>query len=446
MSLHRKNPFRFDPAHFRRVSRREFIRIGMAGTVGLTLGDWLLLRAANADDTAAPTGPAAEGVIQIFLEGGMSHLDSFDPKPNAPIEIRGELGVANTKIDGMQLSGLWRQTATVAEHIALIRSVTHGEAAHERGTHNMLTGYKPSPAITYPSMGAVFSHELGTRNNLPAYVAVPNANSGSGFAGTGYLSSAFGPFSIGGEPNNPNFVVRDLNLPPGVDETRMDRRKGLLKAVDEHFRKVEKSDQLDAMDSFYEKAYRLISSKAAREAFNIAAEPKPLRDAYGRSAIGQRLLLARRLIEAGVRFVTVFYSGWDFHKEVHGGMRRMVPPLDRAYAQLIRDLNGRGMLSKTLVTMTTEFGRTSRINKDRGRDHWPKVFSAVFAGGGLRGGQVIGASNAEATLVRDTPVTPPDLSATVFTQAGIDTTKRLLTPGNRPINIVREGEAIEGLV
>lgn len=445
MNFFQESPFRSDPAHFK-PSRREFMRVGMIGAAGLSLGDWFALRRATASESDLKNKPAAQAVILIFLEGGMSHLDSFDPKPNAPIEIRGELGVAGTKIDGMLLSGLWKQTASVADKIALIRSMTHGEAAHERGTHNMLTGYKPSPAIAYPSMGSVVSHELGSRRNLPAYVAVPNANSGSGFAGTGYLNSAYGPFSIGGDPNNKGFVVRDLNLPPGVDETRMDRRKGLLRTVDEHFRKIEKSDQLDAMDSFYEKAYLLISSKEAREAFNIQAEPKAVRDAYGRTGIGQRLLMARRLVEAGVRFVTVFYSGWDFHQDVHGGMRRMVPPLDRGYARLIRDLSDRGLLDQTLVLMTTEFGRTSTINKDRGRDHWPKVFSLACAGGGIRGGQVIGASNAEATEVKTDPVTPADMSATVFTQLGIDPTKKLMSPGDRPIDIVREGRLIRKLV
>src|SRR5262245_7105163 len=246
-----------DPAHFR-PTRRELLRVGFVGSVGLALGDFLKLSAMAGEPTAK--NAAADSVILIFLEGGMSHFDSFDPKPLAPIDIRGELGVVNTKIDGIQLSGLWHQTASVADKIAFIRSMTHGEAAHERGSHSMLTGYRPSPAITYPSMGSVVAEELGVRNNLPPYIAIPNAGGGAGYDGTGYLSSAFGPFSIGGDPADGNFVVRDLALPPGVDETRMDRRKGLLAAVDGHFRKLEKSDQLDAMDSFYQKAYSLISS------------------------------------------------------------------------------------------------------------------------------------------------------------------------------------------
>ncbi len=434
-----------DPAHFAPVSRRELLRVGFVGTVGLTLGDFFRLQSASAQ-TTRPSGPAAESVILIFLEGGMSHLDSFDPKPNAPIEIRGEFGPVNTKIDGMQFCGLWQQTATVADKIAIVRSMTHGEAAHERGSHNMLTGYKPSPAVTYPSMGSVVAHEFGPRNNLPAYIGVPNADGGFGFAGTGYLSSAYGAFSVGGDPNNDAFVVRDLNLPPGVDETRMNRRKGLLAAVDEHFRKAEKSDQLDAMDSFYQRAYSLISSKEAREAFNIKAEPAEIRNAYGRNEFGQRALIARRLVEAGARFVTIFYGGWDMHVDVHGGMRSRVPPLDQGLAMLIRDLDKRGLLGKTLVVLSTEFGRTSRINKDRGRDHWPKVFNIAFAGGGTRGGQVIGSSNAEATEPKDQPVNPGDMAATIFSKLGIDPRKKLISPGDRPLDIVREGDPIKQLV
>jgi hypothetical protein len=440
-----------DPAHFCRPTRREILRVGAVGSLGLTLGDCLRLQAQSPTTRPADTQPAgaktppAESVILIFLEGGMSQLDSFDPKPNAPIEIRGEFGAIDTKADGVQISGLWRQTAGVADKIAFIRSMTHGEAAHERGCHNMLTGYRPSPAITYPSMGAVIAHEYGPRRDLPAYIAVPNADGGSGFAGTGYLSSACGAFSVGGEPNDGNFVVRDLNLPPGVDETRMERRKGLLAAVDEHFRKLESSDQIVAMDSFYGRAYSLISSKSAREAFDINAEPKAVREAYGRNAFGQRVLLARRLVAAGARFVTVFFGGWDMHVDVHGGMRGIAPLVDQGLAALIRDLDQHGLLGKTLLMLTTEFGRTSRINKDRGRDHWPKVFSVAFAGGGIKGGQAIGTSNAYATEPQDNPVSPADMSASVFHQLGIDYTKKLLSPGDRPINLVRDGQPITKL-
>ena len=422
----------------------------MVGSVGLALGDLLRLQAL-APAAAAGQSPgsrpasAADAMILIFLEGGMSHYDSFDPKPYATLDIRGELGVVNTRIEGAQFSGLWPRTAAAADKIAVIRSMTHGEAAHERGSHNMLTGFRPSPAIVYPSMGSVVAHELGGRNDVPPYVAVPNAGGAFGFDGTGYLSPAYGPFSIGAEPAADNFVVRDLSLPPGVDETRLTRRRGLLAAVDAHFRQVESGDAIAAMDSFYSRAYGMISSKNAREAFHIAAEPAATRDLYGRHAIGQRLLLARRLVEAGARFVTVFYGGFDFHQDIHGGMRSVVPPLDQAFAGLVSDLATRGLLARTLVMMTTEFGRTARINKDRGRDHWPRVFSVAFAGGGIRAGQVIGASTADGTEPATDPIGPADISATILSRLGVDITKKLRSPDNRPIDIVRDGTPIAKL-
>ncbi|MCA9439723.1 MAG: DUF1501 domain-containing protein, partial [Candidatus Omnitrophica bacterium] len=256
--------------------RRDFLRVGVLSGIGLTLGDALRLQAAHAEEGSP--GPKAESAILIFLSGGMSHVDTFDPKPYSPIEYRGDLGTVKTNtgdVFGSQLPKL----AGIADKISVIRSMSHGEAAHERGRHNMLTGYRPSPAIIYPSVGSVVAHELGTRNDIPPYVSIPS--SGDEYMGTGYLSSAYGPFSVGGEPSNQNFEVRDLNLPGSVDEGRMERRKTLLHSVDSHFSELEKSDSLAAMDSYYEKAYSLISSQSAREAFHIAAEPDEIRDEYG---------------------------------------------------------------------------------------------------------------------------------------------------------------------
>jgi len=483
-----------DPAHFSRPTRRELLRVGFLGGLGLTLGDFLALRALADEGVghrgptlqqkgdgvgqAGPTlqktkkdsrgrlsptihdsrgrlspttqeahrlspTPAADAVIQIFLEGGMSHVDTFDPKPDAPIEIRGELGAVRTKT-GEYFGGLLRQTATVADRIAVIRAFSHTEAAHERGQHSMLTGYQPSPAIVYPSMGSVVSHELGPRRNLPPYVCVPGAS--NPWTGTGYLSSEFGPFSLGADPAAKQFVVRDLSSPPGIDEQRISRQQSLLAAINRHFRRLESARVLDAMDTFYQRAYGLISSRQAREAFDIHAEKPQVRDAYGRHAIGQRLLIARRLVEAGVRFVTVLYGGWDFHQQIRSGMHNRLPPLDQAFAALIRDLESRGLLGRTLVLLTTEFGRTPRINRTAGRDHWPKVFSIALAGGGVRGGVVLGASDPSASEPTDTPAHPPDLAATVFALLGIDPAKKLLAAGNRPIQLVRGGRVIEKLL
>jgi hypothetical protein len=436
-----------DPSHFNPPNRREFLRVGAIGCLGLSLGEYFTLSNARAEDAkpaaSQPQGPPAEAVIQIFLGGGISHIDTFDPKPDAAIEIRGELGTAKTNT-GEQFSGVMPNTAALADKIAVVRSFGHGEAAHERGTHNMLTGYRPSPAIVYPSMGAVVAHEYGPRKNLPPYVCVPGAD--DEFLGTGYLSSAFGAFSLGSDPGSNNFKVRDLDSPGEVDEARFARRKTLLATVDDHFRKKETSDELDAMDAFYQRAYSLISSPEARAAFDLNAEDGKVRDEYGRNEIGQRLLMARRLVESGVRFVTVLYGGWDMHTNIRDAMRGRVPPLDQAYATLIRDLDRRGLLGKTLVALTSEFGRTSRINRTNGRDHWPKVFSVALAGAGVKGGTIHGMSDPTGSEPADKPVGPADLAATIFNRLGIEPEKELMADGGRPIEIVRHGKVIQDLL
>ncbi|MCC6697278.1 MAG: DUF1501 domain-containing protein [Candidatus Hydrogenedentes bacterium] len=426
---------------FHSLKRREFLKVGVLSGLGLTLGDYF--RLLDAGGQAPGPDPKAQSVIFIYLAGGMSHVDTFDPKPYAPVEYRGELGVVDTNT-GEVFGGLLANMAKCADKLCVLRSVTHGEAAHERGTHNMLTGYRPSPAIVYPSIGSVVAHEFGPRNDLPPYIAVPSA--GDPFMGTGYLSSAFGPFSVGGEPSDKSFQVRDLNLPEGVDPARMEARKTLLAAVDSHFRQMESGDALEAMDSYYQRAYAMISSQSAREAFNIAAEPDEMRDRYGRHAMGQRLLLSRRLVEAGARFVTVVDGGWDHHEKIKGAMEGRVPPLDQGVSTLIADLESRGLLQKTLVVLTTEFGRTVRINKDGGRDHWPKAFSVVLAGGGIKGGVIHGKTDAYGSEPTDSPVGPPDIAATIFSQLGIDPTRKLMSAGDRPIDIVRDGQIINNVV
>lgn len=445
-----------DPAHFKRESsRRDFLKVGFLSTVGITLGDYFALQSARAAQTAgqhslwganrsqAAKEAPADSVIQIFLEGGISHIDSFDPKPNAAVEIRGELGAVKTNT-GEYFGGLLKHTAAVADKIAVVRGFSHTEAAHERGQHSMFTGYQPSPAILYPSMGAVVAHEQGPRNDLPGYVCVPDAS--NPWSGTGYLSSAYGPFALGSDPASKDFRVRDLAAPEGVDEQRMARRRALLDTVNDHFRSMEQAEALESMDAFYQRAYNLISSPQAREAFNIDAEDAQLRDEYGRSAIGQRLLMARRLVEAGVRFVTVTYGGWDHHKRIKDGLAGRLPAVDQAFATLIRDLDRRGLLQRTLVLVTSEFGRTPRINRDAGRDHWPKTFAVVFAGGGVQGGRIVGASDPTGAEPAEDPIGPADMAATIFSQLGIDPEKELVSPGGRPIEIVRHGAVIRDLL
>ncbi len=422
----------------RLFSRRGFLTVGAAG-FGLTLADYFRMREARADlKTYKPIPAKADSVIHIFLPGGIAHQETFDPKPFAPVEYRGELSHIQTKLEGEFFSQTLPQTATIADKLTIIRSMTHGEAAHERGTHNMFTGYRPSPALVYPSMGSVVSHEYGPKNNLPPYVCVPSMP--TNFAGTGYLSSSFSPFSLGADPADNGFRVQDLNLPSGINDSRFATRRNVLEAVNDHFRKKEKGDGLSAMDTFYDRAYSLISSQQAREAFNIAAEPAKVRDEYGRNPAGQRMLMARRLVAAGVRFVSLQFGSWDMHTQIAAGMRNSMPPFDQAYATLIRDLERTGLLDRTLVMISSEFGRTPKINKDAGRDHWPKVFSVVLAGGGIKKGQVYGASNATATEPERDPIGPEDLATTIYHQLGIVADKELMAPGNRPIEIVDGGK------
>jgi hypothetical protein len=308
----------------------------------------------------------------------------------------------------------------------------------------MFTGYRPSPALQYPCMGSVVSHEYGPRNDLPPYVCIPGVP--NEFARNGYLSSSFAPFSLGSDPANAGFKVQDLSLPSGVDDSRFVLRRSALESVNDYFARKDKSDTVGAMNTFYERAYSLVSSQQAREAFNIEAEPAKLRDDYGRNTAGQRLLMARRLVGAGVRFVTLTYGGWDMHANITRAFNTTMPPLDQALTALIKDLDQKGLLDKTLIMVSSEFGRTPKINATAGRDHWPKVFSVILAGGGIKKGVIYGTSDATATEPEDNPLTVEDLSCTVYHCIGINADKELMAPGNRPIEIVDGGKVVKELL
>ena len=417
-------------------TRRSVLQLGTLSAFGLSLGQ--MLKA----ETRAPAKatPPCESVIQIYLPGGIAHQELVDPKPAAPVEYRGEMDSIETSIPGVRFNELMKETSKVADKLCVIRSMTHTEAAHERGTHNMITGYRPSPAIVYPSMGSLVSHELGGLSELPPYVCVPELT--SAFSGSGYLSSAYGPFTLGGDPARRNFKVRDLALPGGVTEERFDKRKRLLAGIDNTFTSRESADGIDAMKSFYERAYSMLASKEAVEAFNIGAENDATRDRYGRSSAGARMLMARRLIEAGVRFVSLSYGAWDTHTYHFRTTLRQLPPFDQAFGALIADLDERGMLEKTMVVVCSEFGRTPMVNAGAGRDHWPRVFSTILAGGGVKAGHIHGESDAIAAEPATAPVSPEDFACTVYRQLGIEPTKELMAPGNRPLEIVDGGSAV----
>ncbi len=412
------------------MNRRNFIALGTTGLAGASLVDVL---AANNTWKESKEGKA-KNVIVIYMSGGMAHQESFDPKYLAPKEYRGPLGTVKTNT-GERFSENLKHTAKVADKMTVIRSMTHGEAAHERGTHSMITGWRPSPAITYPSIGSVVAKELGSRKDLPPYVAIPTPFRSTG---SGYLSFKHGPFGLGSNPESPNFSVRDLSLPSGLTAERFASRKNMRSIVDDYFSKLERNDQLDAMDSFYLKAYDMISSPEARSAFELHKEPQKLRETYGLNSAGQRLLMARRLVESGVRFVALTYGGFDHHTNIETNINRQLEPFDKAYATLINDLSDRGMLDETLVIVTTEFGRTPKINSNAGRDHWPQVFSIAMAGGGVKGGYVHGTSDPTGSFPEDDPFTVDNYAATIYNLIGIDPNRELMADGGRPIRIVNQ--------
>ncbi|MSR52116.1 MAG: DUF1501 domain-containing protein [Gemmataceae bacterium] len=433
-----------DPAHFEKPGRREFLRVGVIGSLGLTLGDFFKMQARGDLKSYVSKEGIAKSVIQIVLPGGMAHQESWDPKPEAALEYRGPFGIAKTKIPGIVLNENFKQMSQVMDKMTVIRSIAGKDADHGRASYTMFTGYRKSPAIDHPALGAVVSHEFGPRKDLPPYVAVPSANE---YGGTGYLGSQFGPFGIGADPARNGYKVRDLMLPPGVDDRRFSTRREIRSVVDDHFRyQAGKAEAIGATDEFYQRAYALISSPAARQAFDIEKETPATRAKYGTSDAGPRFLLARRLVEAGVRFVTVSYGGWDMHAGIENAMRRQAPGLDEALAGLVRDLSDRGLLDSTIVLVTSEFGRTPKINASAGRDHFPRVFSLAVAGGGFKKGLVYGSSNSTASEPEDNPVRVEDVLTTVYHQLGINADKELMAPGGRPIEIIDGGTVVKDLI
>jgi len=429
--------------HGNPFSRRGFLAAGTLGGLGLSLPD-LLMRQAVAEQKHYDFVEAkAKSVIHIFLPGGLAQQESFDPKPYSPLEYRGEMGTMKTNTGEVFCESI-PQLAKRADKFSVIRSMSHGEAAHERGTHNMFTGYKPSPALSYPSFGAVVSHEYGPRNNLPPYICIPNVP--NEFAGTGYLPSSYGAFALGADPARDDFKVRDLDLASGVDQERFIRRKSALEIVNRQFTARGSCDSVDAMNTFYQRAYDLLDTPAAKEAFDLSKEDAKMRDRYGRNEAGQRMLMARRLVEAGSRLVTLTYGGWDMHTNITSGIRNLMPRLDVALSALLDDLSERGLLDETLVMLTSEFGRTPKINSDAGRDHWPKVFSVMLAGGGIKAGVIHGASDSTASEPEQDPVSPADLATTMYRLLGIVADKELMAPGDRPIEIVNGGKLITPLL
>lgn len=430
------------------IDRRQWLRVG--SVAGLSLARLMQLQAAQAADQ-----PRKDvNCIFIFIIGGMAHQDMWDPKPEAPAELRGDFRPISTAVPGLQLSELLPHVAKVTDKLAIIRSMTHNDPDHTAGYHVMMTGQHPGtgPAFNrnvannnvHPSFGSMVA-KLGRSGALPPYISLPNfLNSG----GPAFLGASCAPFVIEADPAAPDFSVRDIVLPQEVSSARSIRRQEALRRLKEFEQQAERaSKQAQSLDVFQQKAYSLMTSKAAKEAFDISREDERTREEYGITSLGQCCLMGRRLVEAGCRFVSIENGHWDTHRQNTMSLRDLlVPPLDRGLAALLTDLERRGMLDSTLVVVATEFGRTPRINQMAGRDHWPGAFSVVMAGGGIKPGSVIGATDKDAASVIDRPTTPADFAATILSVLGIDPQTILHTPVGRPIQLAAGGRPVHELL
>ena len=440
------------------LTRRSFVRAGVLGLGGLTLPGLLRLRAAGAE--AGVKAPEPRSVILFWLSGGPGHMETWDPKPDAVRGFRGPFGAIGTSVPGVHFSELIPEQARLMDRMAIIRTVNHGTGDHTKANHWMLTGYE-GPAFNAPdnqvqrrpSMGsAVARLRTAGRAGLPPYIAVPNLRGGTDnlFHYAAYLGGYANPFVVESDPNDAGYQVKNLSMPKGMTLDRLEDRRRVLDAMDSVRRDTEPA--LRNLDAYYHRAFDMLSGKAVASAFDINAEHPTTRDRYGRHTFGQSALLARRLVEAGTPFVTVNCVPWDHHGtppqlKTEEGARKLIPPLDRAIAALIEDLAARGLDQSTLVVAMGEFGRTPRMNKDAGRDHWGNTFSVLMSCGSMRMGQVIGRSSPRGEYVVDRPVSPQDVAATVYHHLGID--GRSITfedRTGRPTYLIENGSPIVELI
>jgi hypothetical protein len=438
------------------MDRRGFVKAGVLGAAGLCLADLLQLEA------RASTSPRYNSVIILWMRGGPSHIDMWDPKPNAPAEFRGEFGVIPTPVPGIQLSDLLPMTARIMDKWSIIRSLHHHDAGHSSGDQICFTGYPsgPNPDENHmPSCGSIVSRQLSHLTpHIPSYVMIPRNVPGTGHA---YLGVAHKAFETGADPASPGpFRLPSFDLPRGVSLDQLGDRRALLRDFDQLRRDADATGQMDAMDRFNVQAWEMITSPAARNAFDLNREPLSVRDRYGFMPAfdpravdrcgcpnwSQRMLLARRLVEAGVRLVTVDLRWWDTHVKGFESLRDgFLPRWDRAYSALIEDLEARGLLSSTLVIAWGEFGRTPKVNGTAGRDHYPNVFSAALAGGPIQGGRALGESDEKGAFPKTAPKTPQDVLATMYQHLGIDVTQQYADGSGRPHPVLPGGRVIEEL-
>lgn len=428
------------------LSRRQFLRVGGISTLGLSLPAFLRLKQAS-----AATSPSKKNIncILLWMQGGPSHHDTFDPKPEAPAEVRGEFETIPTTLPGVLFTEHLPRLARQTDKFSIIRGHDPKNGSHGTADHLMMSGHKFNPAMAFPCYGSVLSKERGYKNGLFPFVQL-GRNIDRRFNGgvAGFLGDAYNPFEVLEDPSAVNFKVRDLSLAGDAARQRLERRYRMLNVVDAYQKQIEESsDAVKARDVFYEKAHSLITSPAAKRAFDLNQEPPHLRDEYGRNAFGQSCLLARRLVEAGVQFVTVTDGGWDTHTDNFKSLKtRLLPRLDRGYAALLQDLHDRGLLDSTLVVWFGDFGRTPKVNPSAGRDHWSSAGVACMGGGGIKRGEVVGATNALGEFVVDSPVSPQDLAATIYYALGIPLDIWYRAQDGRPIEMLPEGKPIRQLI
>ncbi len=421
-------------------SRRDFLRVGGLGALSLPL-----LLQAEAAAKEKPNKARAKSVILVFLGGGLSHHDTFDPKPDAPDEVRGKYGTTPTVLPDLRVGEKIPLLAKRMDKLALVRSGAHNNDHHETATNWVLSGRFGTPFGDYPAIGAVAAHHFGFTAALPPYVAVPRNPSFTWELGkSAFLGGRYESFKAG-DPNQKDYKVQDLTAAEPLTPKKVERRESLLKAVDGLARRVEGNDQIATYDEFHQRAAEMILSKQARQAFAIEDEEPKLRDRYGRTTAGQSMLLARRLVEAGVRFVTVNYGGWDHHAKIFESLDKKLPEFDQAVSALVDDMHDRGTTKDTLVVVMGEFGRTPKINKDAGRDHWGQAGSLLFFGAGVKEGLVLGKTDKQGAYTTQRPVSPADVCYTVLDSLGIDPRKQLKTPDGRPLEVLDQGELVNEL-
>lgn len=438
------------------MQRRTYLQLGLAGLAGGSFTDLLALRQASAANHSGTDKPKSNCIL-IWMDGGPTHLETFDLKPEAPIEIRGEFRPIDTNVPGMQICEHMPKLAKIADKYSIIRSVCHNQANHGAGNHYMMTGAPPRIPVGcgafvsfHPSLGSVAAYERQAPHGLPGYFSMPSM---SRSGGPNFLGAKYAPFVVANDPNQESFRVRDVELPRDLTQDRFQSRRDLRKLVDRlpRYQEAQVSDPVAAYDENVQQGLDLVLTPAAQKAFDIHSEPAALREAYGRNSFGQRALMARRLVEAGVPFVTLYDGGWDHHSDLFGALRTRLPSWDQTVATLIHDLDQRGLLETTMVIALGEFGRTPKIStlpgqSKPGRDHWASAMSILFAGGGSRGGQVIGATDRYGHAAIQRILSPENYVSTVYHKLGIDPSKIYYTPAGRPTHLVSDHTTISELM